>query len=164
MNHRTQRILAAVSLAMLAGCGGNVLTVQGTAAVTTTVAGQAPTTQSFEFNRATALEAGSGMTGSCTTSAGQWNVQLTRENPGADQFKQMTLVLPTAVAGQVRANPTATFVLGTATFSASGSCVDTSATTSGGFHVVTHCTGAHATGDSRVLSADVDLVFTNCPQ
>ncbi len=157
-------LLAATTLALLAGCGGDVLTVQGTASVSTTVAGQAPTQQSFDFNRATALAAGSGMLGSCSVSNGQWSIALTRESAPAGEFKQMTLVLPPAVAGQARLPPNATFVLGDATFTASGSCTDTSSATSGGVHVVVHCTGAHATGDSRVLSADVNLVFSNCAQ
>lgn len=159
-----RRIVSVAALALLAGCGGNALTVQGHANVTTTIAGQTPTTQSFDFTRATVLEAGSGMVGSCSSSNGTWNIQLTRENPPADQFKQMTLTLPPAVAGQVRPNPTAVFVLGNATFAASGTCRDSSSSTSNGYHVVVTCTGATASGDTRVLSADVDLAFTACNQ
>lgn len=60
-----------------------------------------------------------------------------------------------------RENPTANFVVGDSTFSATGTCVDTTTTVTDGLHVVTRCTGMRATGDTRV-DADVNLVFTHC--
>ncbi|MBK6530436.1 MAG: hypothetical protein IPF99_12765 [Deltaproteobacteria bacterium] len=52
--------------------------------------------------------------------------------------------------------------MGDSTFSATGTCVDTTTTVSDGLHVVTRCTGMRATGDSRVVDADVNLVLTHC--
>ena len=39
---------------------------------------------------------------------------------------------------------------------------DTTTTVTDGLHVVTRCTGMRATGDTRVVDADVNLVFTHC--
>ncbi len=150
------------SLALLAGCASDVLTVQGSAVLTTQVAGQTPTRMGFDFGRATALEAGSGFTGSCARVADRWEVQIAREAPGAMEFKRFTLSIPVPTT-LTRENPTANFVVGDSTFTATGTCVDTTTTLTDGLHVVTRCTGMRATGDTRVVDADVNLVFTHCP-
>ena len=150
------------SLALLAGCASDVLTVQGSAVLTTQVAGQTPTRMGFDFGHATALEAGSGFTGSCARVADRWEVQIAREAPGAMEFKRFTLSIPVPTT-LTRENPTANFVVGDSTFTATGTCVDTTTTLTDGLHVVTRCTGMRATGDTRVVDADVNLVFTHCP-
>ena len=58
------------SLALLAGCASDALNVQGSAVLTSTVAGQTPTRMGFDFTaRVTALEAGSGFTGAFASAA-----------------------------------------------------------------------------------------------
>jgi hypothetical protein len=157
-----QPMLLIGSLALLAGCASDALSVQGSAILTSQIAGQTPTRMGFDFTaHDTVLEAGSGFTGSCARVGNRWEVQLARENPGADEFKRLTLSIPVP-AGLTRESPTATFVVGASTFSATGTCVDTTTTVSDGLHVVTRCTSVRATGDSRVIDADVNLVFTNC--
>lgn len=157
-----QPMILVGSLALLAGCASDVLNVQGSAVLTSTVAGQTPTRMGFDFTaRVTALEAGSGFTGSCARIANRWEVQIAREAPGAAEFKRFTLSIPVP-SGITRESPTATFVVGDSTFTASGTCVDTTTTVSDGLHVVTRCTGVRAPGDSRVIEADLNLVFTNC--
>ena len=151
------------SLALLAGCASDVLNVQGSAVLTSQVAGQTPTRMGFDFTaRTTALEAGSGFTGLCTRVTNRWEIQITRESAGATEFKRFTLSIPIPSTGLARENPTANFVVGDSTFSASGTCVDTSTTVTDGLHVVTRCTGMRASGDNRVVDADVNLVLTHC--
>ena len=149
------------SLVLLSGCASDVLNVQGSAVLTTQVAGQTPTRMGFDSGRITALEAGSGFTGSCARVADRWEVQIARESPGAMEFKRFTLSIPVPTT-LTRENPTANFVVGDSTFSATGTCVDTTTTVTDGLHVVTRCTGMRATGDTRVVDADVNLVFTHC--
>lgn len=157
-----QPLILIGSLALLAGCASDVLNVQGSAVLTSQVAGQTPTRMGFDFARTTVLEAGSGFTGSCARVADRWEVQIARESPGATEFKRLTLSIPVPTTGLARENPTATFVVGDSTYSASGTCVDTTTTVTDGLHVVTRCTGMRAAGDSRVIDADVNLVFTHC--
>ena len=88
--------------------------------------------------------------------------QIARENPGADEFKRLSMSIPVP-AGLTRESPTLTFVVGPSTFTATGTCVDTTSTVSEGLHVVTRCSAARAPGDSRVFDADINLVLTNCP-
>jgi hypothetical protein len=150
------------SLALMAGCASDALNVQGTAVLTAQVAGQTPTRMGFDFSaRATSLEAGSGFTGSCARVDNRWEVSIARENPGADEFKRFTLSIPVPV-GITRESPTANFVVGDSTFTATGTCVDTTTTVTDGLHVVTRCSGVRATGDSRVIEADINLVLTHC--
>ena len=157
-----QPMMLVASLALLAGCASDVLTVQGSAVLTSQVAGQTPTRMGFDFTaHATALEAGSGFTGSCARVANRWEVQVARETAGASEFKRFTLSIPVPTS-LTREPPTANFVVGDSTFSGTGTCVDTTVTVTDGLHVITHCTGLHATGDTRVIDADVNLVFTNC--
>jgi hypothetical protein len=157
-----QPMILVGSLALLAGCASDALNVQGSAVLTSTVAGQTPTRMGFDFTaRVTALEAGSGFTGSCARIANRWEVQIARESPGAAEFKRFTLSIPVP-SGLTRESPTATFVVGDSTFTASGTCVDTTTTVSDGLHVVTRCTGVRAPGDSRVIEADLNLVLTHC--
>lgn len=157
-----QPMILAGALALLSGCASDVLNVQGSAVVTTQIAGQTPTRMGFDFARVTALEAGSGFTGSCTRVADRWEVQIARESPGAAEFRRFTLSIPVPTTGLTRESPTANFVVGDSTFSATGTCVDTTTTVSDGLHVVTRCTGMRAAGDSRVVDADVNLVLTHC--
>lgn len=155
-------MILVASLALLAGCASDALNVQGSAVLTSQVAGQTPTRMGFDFlARATALEAGSGFTGSCARVADRWEVQITRESPGPTEFKRLALSIPVPTA-LTRDNPTATFVVGDSTFVASGTCVDTTTTVTDGLHVVTRCTGMRAPGDTRVVDAEVNLVFTHC--
>ena len=70
-----QPMILAGALALLSGCASDVLNVQGSAVVTTQIAGQTPTRMGFDFARVTALEAGSGFTGSCTRVANRWEVR-----------------------------------------------------------------------------------------
>ncbi len=153
----------AASLALLSGCASDALNAQGTAILTSTIAGQTPTRMGFDFSaRSTTLEAGSGFNGSCIQVANRWEVDIARESPGADEFKRFHLSIPIPALGQTRESPQATFDVGATTFSASGTCVDSTTTISGGLHVVTRCSGVRATGDSRVIEADVNLILTNC--
>jgi hypothetical protein len=161
----TQPLILIGSLALLAGCGSDTLTVQGTAVLTTQVVAPAtPTTVRFDFAaRPIALESGTGFSGSCGRLNNRWEVQVVNENPGTGEFafKRITLSIPVP-SGLTRESPTATFFVGDSVFTASGTCVDTTTTVSDGLHVVTRCTGARATGDSRVFEADLNLVLTNC--
>ena len=115
-------LLACAGPALLSGCASDVLNVQGSAVLTTQVAGQTPTRMGFDFGRITALEAGSGFTGSCARVADRWEVQIARESPGAMEFKRFTLSIPVPTT-LTRENPTANFVVGDSTFSATGTCV-----------------------------------------
>lgn len=163
MKNFSAPMFLAGSLVLLSGCASDVLNVQGTATLTSQIAGQTPTRMGFDFSaRVTALEAGSGFNGSCTQVGNRWEVDIARESPGAEEFKRFHLSIPVPALGQAREAPQATFVVGPSTFSASGTCVDTTTTVSEGLHVITRCTGARATGDSRVIDADINLVLTHC--
>ncbi|MDB4927895.1 MAG: hypothetical protein JWM10_379 [Myxococcaceae bacterium] len=158
----TQPLLLIGSLALLAGCASDTLSVQGTAVLTT--GGATPTSVRFDFAaRPIALESGTGFSGSCARVANSWEVQIVNENPGTGDyaFRRLTLSIPVPT-GLTRERPTANFYVGDSIFTASGTCVDTTTTVTDGLHVVTRCTGARATGDSRVFEADVNLVLTNC--
>lgn len=152
------------ALALTAGCGSDALTVQGTVDLSWQNPGDpTPTTPRFDFAaHPITLEAGSGVTGSCARVNNRWEVRIARESPGAMDFKSFSLSIPVPTAGSTSESPNASFVVGDSTFTGSGTCTDTSTTVSDGLHVVTHCTGLRATGDSRVVAADVNLVFTNC--
>lgn len=157
----TQPLFLIGSLALLAGCGSDTLTVQGTAVLST--AGAA-TSIGFDFTaRPIALEPGTGFSGSCTRAANRWEVVIVNENAGAgdNAFKRLSLSIPVPT-GLTRESPAATFSVGQSVFTASGTCVDTTTTVTDGLHVVTRCTGVRATGDSRVFEANVNLVLTNC--
>lgn len=150
------------SLALLSGCASDAVTAQGSVVVTTQTAGQTPTRMGFEFNRETTLESGSGFTGSCAQIAGRWEVDVARESAGANEFKRFHLSIPVPAAGQARESPQVTFEIGGASFSASGTCVDTTTSVTNGLRVVTRCTGARATGDARVADAEVNLILNHC--
>jgi hypothetical protein len=158
----TQPLILIGSLALLAGCASDALTVQGTAVLT--AGGATPTAVRFDFSaRPITLESGTGFSGSCARVANRWEVQVVNENPGTGDyaFKRLTLSIPVPT-GLTRESPTATFFVGDSIFTASGTCVDTTTRVTDGLHVVTRCTGARATGDSRVFEADVNLVLTHC--
>lgn len=158
-----QPMFLAGSLALLTGCASDALSVQGSAVLTAQIAGQTPTRMGFDFTASTtALEAGSGFTGLCTRVANRWEIQVTRESPGPTEFKRFTLSIPLPSTGLARESPTANFVVGDSTFSGSGTCIDTTTTVTDGLHVVTRCTAMRASGDNRVIDADVNLVFTHC--
>lgn len=154
------------SLALLSGCASDVLNVSGTVVLsypTPNVSPPQQTRMGFDFSaRVTALESGSGFTGSCAQVNNRWEVDIARESSGADEFKRFHLSIPVPAQGQAREAPQATFVVGSSTFSASGTCVDTTTTVSEGLRVTTRCTGVRASGDARVIDADINLVLTHC--
>ncbi|MBL8602044.1 MAG: hypothetical protein JNK72_08975 [Myxococcales bacterium] len=148
-------------VATVAGCGSDGLTVEGRVDLTVRQAGQADGVAAFAFPQSTVVDAppgiGRGIFGRCERVDGAWLIELDRADNAGDALQRISLRI--ADAGSAH---TASFALGTSSFSASGACTAAANTVGTSLRATMQCTGLRATGDARSVDAVVNLTFQNC--
>lgn len=164
-NNLRIRSLLAVGAAVfsLLGCGSDGLKVEGNVRLTVRQTGQPDGSTAFEFPPDTVVDPGAGLGGvygSCSHVGTHYEIELTRDGAGADQFKSVRFTIPQR--GDVTTTPALSFTLGQSVYTGSGTCTATATPADDTVSITAHCTGLRSNIDPRVLESAVNLVFTNC--
>ncbi len=161
---RIRSLLAAGAAALsLVGCGSDGLKVQGNVRLTVQQSGQPAGSTAFEFPPDTVVDSVSGLGGvygSCALVGSRYEIELTRDGAGPDDFRAVRFSVPQR--GAVGAAPSLTFTLGQSVYSGSGTCTASASPDDDELSVTAQCTGLRSGSDPRVVEAAVNLVFTNC--